>query len=163
MKLAIAGMIATMNFETAGLADTVVDFSTLPEAVKVEAMKFGFQTAMRNATAGKLEEVEKAKKAVDERVATWQKGDWKTAAEQKAAIELGEDERKGVIGRVIVMARRAKGDTRSEAEILAAFDGLDQDRQKGVLEALKKPIDKQIKDALRQKKLLSKAGAGSEF
>lgn len=160
MKLAIAGSVITMNFETEGVADIVVDVNELPDAVKAQALMFGFQTALRNATAGKLDELEKAIASVKGRIETWKGGSWQTVAEAKAAIELTDDEKKQIIGATVVMARRAQGDTRTDEEILTAFNGLPDERRGAVLTALQKPIDKRIRDALRQKKALAK-GAGS--
>lgn len=163
MKITINGTNISMNFETEGVSNIDLDVATLPEAVKHQAMIFGFQHAMRNATAGKLEEVQKAVDAVTARVGNWKSGSWMTQAEAKAAITLSDEERSQVVARVIVMARKAKGDTRSDSEILTAFNALDEARKAAVVASLQKPIDKQIKNALREKKLLSKSGSGADF
>lgn len=163
MKLAITNTLIAMNFETEGIANVEIDVATLPDAVKHQAMVFGFQTALRNATAGKLEEINKAVESVNGRINTWKTGAWQTQAEAKAAITLSDDERSQVVARVIVMARKAKGDTRSDSEILTAFNALDEARKAAVVASLQKPIDKQIKNALREKKLLSKSGGGADF
>jgi len=161
MKISIEGSVITQDFETAGVDVVVLDVNTLPDAVKAQAMLFGFQTALRNATAGKLEEVAKAVESVHGRVKTWQAGSWLSQAESKAAVELSKDEKSAIIASVIVLARRAQGDTRTDEEILTAFNGLDEARQGAIVAALQKPIDKRIKDQLRQKKVLAKSGSDS--
>lgn len=161
MKITTSGSVISMDFEAEGVAPVSLDVNTLSDDVKVAGLMFGFQTAMRNATAGKLEEISKAVESVNGRIKTWQSGAWLAQGESRAAIELSDDEKKATIAQVLVMARRAQGDTRTDEEILAAFNGLNADRQGEILSALKKPIDKRLKDALRQKKALAKGGTSA--
>jgi len=164
MKISINGSVISLDFETQGVANPTLDVNELPDAVKAQAMLFGFQTALRNATAGKLEEVEKALASVTGRISTWKSGSWQSVAESKAAVELSDDEKQMIIGTTLVMARRAQGDTRTDEDILAAFNGLPEARKTEILAALAKPIDKRIRDALRQKKAMAKnAAAGVNF
>jgi len=159
MKITREGELFTVDFED-GKDQVTLDVGTLSEDVRTAAMLFGFQTALRNSTAGKLEEMDKARASLTGRVKTWSDGAWLSVAESKAAIELTKEERQQVIGQVVILARRAQGDARTDAEILGAFNGLADERKQAVLKALEKPIDKRLKDALRQKKSLAK-GAGS--
>ena len=161
MKIKSEGSVVSLDFETAGTENMAVDVSAFNDSVKHAAMMFGFQTALRNTTAGKLEELPKALEALKGRVSTWNSGSWLSQAEAKAAVDLSTDEKNAIIGNVIIMARRAQGDTRTDGEILGAFNGLDETRKGAILEALKKPIDKRIKEALRQKKTLAKTAAGA--
>jgi hypothetical protein len=164
MKITQNGSIINMNFETEGVADISVDVNSLPDAVKISALMFGFQTALRNSTAGKLDELEKAVASVQGRIKTWTDGSWLSQAESKAAVEITDDEKKSLIAATLVMARRAQGDTRTDEEILTAFNGLPAERQTAVLAALAKPIDKRIREALRQKKAMAKGVAtGVQF
>lgn len=156
-KYTVEGNTIKVDFETEGVASVELDTSTLNDAVKHAAMLFGLQTVMRNSTAGKMDEPVKAREAMLSRISVFKSGAWATEAQAKAAVALTEDERKQVVASVIVLARRAKGDQRADAEILAAFNGLDDNRKGQVIASLQKAIDKRLKDALRQKKVLSKA------
>jgi len=150
-----------VDFEDAAVANISLDVAALTDAVKHAAMMFGFQTVMRNATAGKMDELPKAHAAMLQRVQTWQSGKWVTEAQAKAAAGLSDDERNKIIGEVLIMAKKAKGDTRTGDEILAAFNAIPAEKQQAALESLKKVIDKRVKDALRQKKALAKAVGGA--
>lgn len=66
-----------------GGADAVatIDIDKLPDAVKLAALKFGIQTAARNATAGLFaDEPVTALKRMAGRFANWLAGEWKAAS-----------------------------------------------------------------------------------
>lgn len=61
--------------------DATLDISKLPDAVKLAALKFGIQTAARNATAGLFkEEPATALKRMAARFKNWLEGEWKAAS-----------------------------------------------------------------------------------
>lgn len=156
------GNVLSIDFEVEGLKKFEVDTALLSDAVQQAAMKFGLQTALRNATAGKMDDPAEGHKALAAKLAVFDSGVWEKAGESKAKIELSAEEKAAVVEEVVIAARRAKGDTRTSAEIIAAFKSLSEDRAKGVLDALAKPIEKKLKARLADRKKLGKV-EGAEF
>lgn len=83
----------TLRYSVPNAGEATLDVASLPDAVKTAAMLFGIQTAARNATAGLFtEEPESALKRMQQRFATWLKGEWKAAgaggegAERKSSM-----------------------------------------------------------------------------
>ena len=73
------GNVLHYNIPNGG--DASLDVSKLPENVVAAALKFGIQTAARNATAGLFgEEPETAFKRMTARFKNWLEGEWKAAS-----------------------------------------------------------------------------------
>ena len=154
--------VLTIDFEQEGLDKFEVDSSKLSQEVRESAMKFGLQTALRNATAGKMDDPAEGHKCLKAKLAVFESGVWEKAGESKAKVELTDAEKSAAITEVVIAARRAKGDTRTDVEIVTAFKALDDTRAAGVLAALAKPIEKKMKQMLADRKKLGKV-AGAEF
>lgn len=135
-----------------------LDLDQLSDAVKDGAMKLGLRTALRNSTAGKMDDEAEGWKALKAKAAVFTSGVWEKAGEAKAKVELTEAEQLQVLSEVLILARRSQGDKRTDAEILEAFNALDQERQGKILAALKKAIDKRMAQRLREKKGVKTAG-----
>lgn len=153
------GSTLTINFKEDG-ADVqhVLNASDLTEQVREAAMRFGLQTVLRNATAGKMDEVQDAIKAQAARLATIKGGAWAEQRATKDAIGLSDDEKNDIMFRVITDAYRMKpGNTRTAQEIITWFNGQDETVQQAVLTALKGSIDKALKAALAARKKAGKA------
>lgn len=157
-KYSTSGTTVTLDLEDSKPA-LVCDLASLSPDVQREISLFGLRTLMRNATAGKIEDLSdgKARAAVEQRLATFASGKFTSEAESKAKAELSEDERNDVIRNVIVMAKRAKGDTRDAPTILTAFNALPDAQKSTILATLQKVIDKQMKAKLREKKQTAKS------
>lgn len=141
-----------------------LDLDQLSDAVKDGAMKLGLRTALRNSTAGKMDDEAEGWKALKAKAAVFSSGVWEKAGEAKAKVELTEAEQLAVVSEILIQARRAQGDKRTDQEILEAFNGLEEARQAEILTALKKAIDKRMAAKLREKKGLAKAtGVKVEF
>lgn len=140
-----------------------VDLDAMSESVKLGAMKLGLRTALRNATAGKRDDEAEGWKALKAKAAVFDSGVWEKATEAKAKVELTEDEQLKVVEEVLILARRSQGDTRSDAEIIEAFNGLEDERKTQVLGALKKTIDKKMAQRLKEKKAMGKTAGTVEF
>lgn len=156
------GSTLVIDFEVEGLDKIEVFSNALSPEVRESAMKFGLQTALRNSTAGKMDDPHEGYKALKAKLAVFDSGVWEKAGESKGKVELSEDEKKATIAEVIIAARRAKGDQRTNEQILEAFGGLDQARQAEVIKALAKSIEKKLKQKLADKKKLGKVD-GPEF
>lgn len=126
-----------------------------PQEVRDAAMRFGFATALRNSTAGKMDDLEVARKLLLAKAATFSKV-WAEAKDGKAKVELTADEIAGIVGDVIVRAKQAKGDKRAAADILAAFNARTEDERKATIASLKSLIDKAMKQRLKDKKAAAK-------
>lgn len=155
-----AGSKLTITLDDAEGAqpDVVMDMDSLSESVVQAAARFGMQTALRNSTAGKMDDLADARKALIAKATVFNAGVWAETKEQKAKAELTEAEQADVIADVIVQAKQAKGDKRAKAEILAAFGALDAAKQKAAIESVQKLIDKALKTKLKQKREAAKAG-----
>jgi hypothetical protein len=136
--------------------DFVVDISTFSQAIKVEAMRAGFQRIAREVTAGKLEEPAKALAALKARFDLFAAGKWVSEGTQKSAFELDDAEKSDVISTVIINAYKGNGDKRTGAEIIAALNAGGDAMVEQVQTMLKTQIDKALKDALAKKKKLAK-------
>lgn len=134
-----------------------LDLDQLSDAVKHGAMKLGLRTALRNSTAGKMDDEAEAWKALKAKAAVFTSGVWEKAGETKAKVELTEAEQLAAVSEILIQARRTQGDTRTAEEILEAFNGLEEPRQAEILAALKKAIDKRMAAKLREKKGFAKA------
>lgn len=140
-----------------------VDLDAMSDSVKLGAMKLGLRTALRNATAGKMDDEAEGWKALKAKAAVFDSGVWEKATEAKAKVELTEDEQLKVVEEVLILARRSQGDTRSDAEIIEAFNGLEDERKTQALGALKKTIDKKMAQRLKEKKAMGKTAGTVEF
>lgn len=140
-----------------------VDLDAMSDSVKLGAMKLGLRTALRNATAGKMDDEAEGWKALKAKTAVFDSGVWEKATEAKAKVELTEDEQLKVVEEVLILARRSQGDTRSDAEIIEAFNGLEDERKTQALGALKKTIDKKMAQRLKEKKAMGKTAGTVEF
>lgn len=143
----------------------VGDLSTLKPEVVTQIAMFGLRTLMRNATAGKIEDLTdgKARQAVEQRLATFASGKFVAEGDAKAKLELTDAEKSEVIRNVIVMAKKAKGDVRAEADIIIAFNGLSPEQKQAIVASLQKVIDKQIKQKLREKKSVAKGAENAQL
>ncbi len=162
MKHSVNGSVISYDFED-GKPAVELDISKLsPDVVNAGAL-FGFVTVMRNATAGKMEDVEVARKAMEGRVALFKgtdttPGAWRSAAEAKAAIGLTEDEKTDLIKQVVILKKRADGTAgqRTDAQIIEAFDGLEHSRKQAYVDSLKPLIQKRMNELLKFKKSAAK-------
>ncbi len=169
MKHSVNGSVISYDFED-GKAPVELDISKLsPDVVNAGAL-FGFVTVMRNATAGKMEDVEVARKAMEGRVALFNSGSWRSAAEAKAAIGLTDDEKTDIVRQVVILKKRADGTAgqRTDAQIIEAFDGLEHSRKQAYVDSLKPLIQKRMNELLKFKKSAAKgpkagADAGDNF
>lgn len=150
------GNVLTIDSEVEAIGKVEVDLDKLSEPVKQAALKFGLKTALRNSTAGKMDDPAEGFKALKAKLAVFQSGVWEAEGEAKVKVGLTDDERLKILREVLVMARRAKGDKRTDAEIVTAFSELSEQRQADVLAALKTAIAKREKQALAEKKKLAK-------
>lgn len=153
------GSVLTVDFEVEGLETVRVDLDQLSSEVRLAAAKFGLQHALRNSTAGKMDDPAEGYKAMRAKLAVFNSGVWEKQGESRAKVELTEQEKEATVQEVIIAARRAKGDQRTGEQIITAFEGLDEDRQKAALAALKPAIDKKMKQRLQEKKKLGKVDA----
>lgn len=160
-KYTEAGTTVTLDLEDSK-PPLSCDLSKLKPEVQQSIAIFGLRTLMRNATAGKIEDLSdgKARSAVEQRLATFASGRFVSEGESKAKTELSDEERNEVIRNVIVMAKKAKGDTRPATEIIGAFNKLADEQKQTILGTLQKVIDKQLKAKLREKKTVGKATQG---
>jgi len=140
-----------------------VDLDSLSDSVKLGAMKLGIRTALRNATAGKMDDEAEGWKALKAKAAVFDSGVWEKATEAKAKVELTAEEKAQAIAETLVLARRSQGDKRSDAEILEAFNSLDEARQAQIIAALQKAIDKRLAQKLKEKKAIGKTAGVVEF
>lgn len=154
-KYETSGKVLSIDLED-GKDKIVVDVASLAQAVQDAALMFGVRTVLRNTTAGKMDEPEKARTAMLARVALFTSGKWESETTSAAAVELSDEERSKIVGDVIVLAKKAKGDTRSPGDILRAFNGLPEAQRGAAVASLQKMIDKKLKDALRQKRTMAK-------
>lgn len=158
-KYTESGTTVSVDLEDSKPAITA-DFASYTPEVQKEISMFGLRTLMRNATAGKMDDVSdgKARTAMEHRLKLFADGKFVAEGTSKASVELSIEEQNEVIRNVIVMAKKAKGDTRDATAIITAFNGLPNEQRKGILASLQKVVDKQMKERLRQKKLAAKAG-----
>lgn len=119
---------------------------------QLAATRFGFQTALRNATAGKMDDLDEARKALLARAKVFMETGWKSESEGAGKIELTQEEKDATVARVLCINKRANGDKRTDVEILTAFGGLDDEKKVAVLASIAKPIEKALKQALRDKR-----------
>lgn len=137
--------------------DLVFDPMACNQSVRDAAMRFGFQVALRNATAGKMDEIDaKARPDLLAKAKVFVGGVWKEATEGKAEVKLSEEERAQVIVEVLLRWKKAKGDKRPDAEILEAFQAIGEVKRKEVLASLAKLIDMALKQRLKDKKAAAK-------
>lgn len=156
------GHVLTVDFETEGLSHITVDVETLSDSIKTAARDFGVQVALRNATAGKMQdEPALAHKLMTAKLALFVAGTWAEEREGKAKVVLSAEEKAVIIGDVLVKAKQAKGDKRTPAEILAAFGALPAEQQSAAIASLQKLIDKRFNAALRDKKSAAKVDPGN--
>lgn len=151
------GSTLTIKLDEADADPTIVNVGALSQPIMQAACKFGLQTALRNSTAGKMDDLDVARKALRAKVAQFLEGKWAAEGAAKAGIELSDEEKQDIMSAVIVNAYKAKGSTKTPAEILTGFNALDEAQQSGVMTALKKAIDVAIKDALSKKKKAAKS------
>ena len=103
-----------------------VDAEMLSQAVRDAAMRFGLQTVLRNATAGKMDEIDTAIKAQKQRLDTLVGGKWAEQKTAKDAIVLGDDEKLEIVSREVVNAYFMKpSNKKTRAEILIAVTEMD--------------------------------------
>lgn len=156
----VAGSVITIDLED-GQDKIIVDVNSFKPEVQDAGKMFGFKTVLRNTTAGKMDEPPKARAAMLARIKLFQDGMWESEATARAAVELSDEERGKVIGDVIVLAKKAKGDARSPGDILRAFNALPEEQRSAAVASLQKMIDKKLKDALRQKRTMAKQAENS--
>lgn len=155
------GNVLTIDFEDKAFEPVVVDVSELSSDVQDAALRFGVQVALRNSTAGKMDDLTEGYKALKAKLAVFTAGVWTEAKEAKAAAALTDEEKAVIVADVIVKAKQAKGDKRTPTEIMQAFGGLPEEQRKAAVASLQKLIDKRFKAALRDRKAAAKADAGS--
>lgn len=147
----------TLSYEfVEGQPPFVVNIGDFSQAIKIEAMRAGFQRIAREVTAGKLEEPAKALEALKNRFALFAAGKWVSEGTQKSAFELDDAEKGEVISTVIINAYKGNGDKRTGAEIIKALNDAGDAVVTQVQTMLKVQIDKALKDALAKKKKLAK-------
>jgi len=154
---AVDGSTLTIKLSEEDTAPTVVEVAKFSPSIMQAACKFGINTVLRNATAGKMDDLDLARKSIAARVALFMEGKWAAEGSAKAGVELSDEEKQDVISSAIVNAYKAKGSTKTAAQILEGFNALDGTQQSTVLTALKKNIDSAMKDVLSKKKKAAKA------
>ena len=125
----------------------------LPDAVKAALVNVAVQRVFRERTAGKVDSEDDRVKAVANIRAQWDA--WKNGdlqIERAGKVELTPDEIAAAKLDFIVSQKRARGDQRPEAQIKKAFNELDPAKQVAVFEALKKPLNKFLKERLAAKR-----------
>lgn len=152
-------LAVTLSDDEGATPDVVLDMNDLTPAVVAAAARFGLQTALRNSTAGKMDDLAEARKLLIAKAGVFAGGVWAETKEAKAKAELTQAEKDEVIADVIASAKIQKGDKRSKAEIMTAFAALDVEKQKAAIASVQKVIDKVMKTKLKQKKEAAKAGA----
>lgn len=133
-----------VSFDPAELKDQKVRDALLLVAI---------QRTFREATAGKTETEEernKAKVRCMTRFAGWKNGELE--APRGEALKLTETEAANAIWSFILSRKRMAGDKRSETELRAAWNKLDEAKRNAILEKNKKPIAKALRQALQAKK-----------
>ena len=126
--------------------DATLDISKLPDAVKEAALRFGIQTAARNATAGLFtEEPETALKRMTGRFKNWLDGVWKAAS----AGGEGAERKTSMLAQAVAEAGGITADEAAEVitsmiEEKVAEAGLSAD------EDADKPAIRKIAAAVRQ-------------
>lgn len=148
-KYVWSGNTLSVDLEDGGPA-VVVDTTKLADPMKVKAFQLGVQTKVRNFTAGKMDDAVKGRKAMEDGVKELFAGNWGT--EKSAAVELTADERTEAINTYLVEAKRAVGDKRPAAEIVASFRKLPTEQQSAILKKHERNINKRLKAALNIKK-----------
>lgn len=123
------------------------------QAVRDAMLLVAMQRTFREATAGKTETEEernKAKVRCMTRFAGWKNGELE--APRGEALKLTEAEAANAIWSFILSRKRMAGDKRSETELRAAWNKLDEAKRNAILEKNKKPIAKALRQALQAKK-----------
>lgn len=149
MKRTWEGSVLTLDLED-GAAPISVDINKFPAEIKAQLYGFGAATKLRNYTAGK--DVDKAREALTKGIAELMAGNWGVEREK---VELSTAEQTSVVNAYIVAQKRMKGDQRSEADIVAAYRALPEDKRL----AVEKKHEKQIKRAMNER-LKAKKGGG---
>lgn len=161
MKASTEGTVISFDFED-GKSPVELDVASLNQEVKDAGLLFGMRTVMRNATAGKMEEVEKARAAMESRVQLFKSGKWQTEGETRAAVELSSAEKDQIVKDAIVLYKKSKGDQREPAAILAAFAQLDGAIQQRFVDSLGSIIKTRMKAMLKDKKSAGKVKGGDD-
>lgn len=123
------------------------------QKVRDALLLVAMQRTFREATAGKTETEEernKAKVRCMTRFAGWKNGELE--APRGEALKLTETEAANAIWSFILSRKRMAGDKRSETELRAAWNKLDEAKRNAILEKNKKPIAKALRQALQAKK-----------
>ena len=148
-KYSWSGNVLTVDLEDGG-ANVVVDAAKLAAPILSKSTQLGLQTKIRNFTAGKMDDAAKGRKAMEDGVKELFAGNWGT--EKQAAVELADAEKTEVINTYLVEAKRAVGDKRPAAEIVASFRKLPTEQQAAILKKHERNINKRLKAALNVKK-----------
>lgn len=146
MKRIWEGNVLMFDLED-GQAPVAFDATKCSKDIIDQFLRFGIGTKIRNYTAGK--DAEKAREAVVKGVAELYAGNWGVEREK---VELSAAEQAAVVNAYIVSQKRMKGDARSEADIVAAWNGLPQDKRDAVLKKHEKPLRKAMNERLKAKK-----------
>jgi len=121
--------------------------------VRDALLAIAVQRICREATAGKTETEEernKAKVRCMVRFAGWKNGEMELPRGE--AVKLSETETANAIWSFILSRKRMAGDKRSETELRAAWNKLDEAKRAAILEKHKKPIAKALRAALQAKR-----------
>ena len=154
-----ANVLTVTHGEGEGAETLTLNLDDLSPAVIAGATKLGLRTALRNATAGKMDDEAEGWKALKAKAQVFSTGVWEKAGEAKGKVELTQEEIAACLAEVIIAAKRAQGDKRTDAELNEAFVALPEEKKMAILTALKKPIDKKLAQRLKDKKALGKTVA----
>lgn len=159
-KYAWAGNVLTVDLEDGGPA-IVVDAAKFASPILQKSTQLGVQTKVRNFTAGKMDDAAKGRKAMEDGVKELFAGNWGT--EKTASVELSDADKTEVINTYLVEAKRAVGDKRPAAEIVASFRKLPTEQQTAILKKHERNINKRLKAALNVKKGKGISKEGLEY
>jgi len=153
--------VLAIDFEDSNYPVVEVDLADLHETVQDAAMRFGLKTALRNATAGKMDDLAEAYKALCAKAAVFKSGVWAEEREGAEKPSLSDEDKARIIASMIVKAKQARGDKRTADQIMTAFAALDEVAQKAAIASMQKAIDKRFKAELRDRKAAKKLDAGN--
>jgi hypothetical protein len=129
------------------------DLSDIPVEI-VTGMALGFmQRVARERSAGRVDEAparQTAVKNMTAQVAAWRAGSLEV--ERASKVDLTPEETASAILDFIFSQKRARGDSRPEKEIKAAFQALPEAKRNAILTALKRPLNKFLKERLAVKR-----------
>jgi hypothetical protein len=146
MKRSWEGTKLTMDLED-GQPPIVTDIKDYPANIQKDFLAFGFQTKLRNYTAGK--ESDKAREAVLGGIKQLTAGEWGASTER---VELSDTEKSAVVASYMVAQRRLRGDVRPEEQILTAYNALPADKKAAIEKKHEKGIKKAMSERLKAKK-----------